>query len=139
MGLSSPRTLTSEYLKRLARGTALACILSTSVMMSLSSAAYSQDAGGITDLGGQYQSNPDAKMLLQADNLIVDRDQHTVTAAGNVQIEYDGNRLVARQVVYNQTTKRMVAKGNVEIVEKDGKSPKKIERTARFWRLIGFL
>lgn len=120
MGLSSPRTLTSEYLKRLARGTALACILSTSVMMSLSSAAYSQDAGGITDLGGQYQSNPDAKMLLQADNLIVDRDQHTVTAAGNVQIEYDGNRLVARQVVYNQTTKRMVAKGNVEIVEKDG-------------------
>ena len=120
MGLSSSRTVVSEYLTRLARGTALACIFSTSVMMSLSSAAFSQDAGGLSDLGGQYETNPDAKMLLQADNLIVDRDQHTVTAAGNVQIEYDGNRLVARQVVYNQTTKRMVAKGNVEIVEKSG-------------------
>jgi LPS-assembly protein len=82
--------------------------------------AYSQEGLASGEFGSQYQSNPDAKMLLQADNLIVDRDQNTVTAAGNVQIEYDGNRLVARQVVYNQKTKRMVAKGNVEIVEKDG-------------------
>ncbi|MBB5092689.1 LPS-assembly protein [Pseudochrobactrum saccharolyticum] len=86
----------------------------------MSSVAYSQEAAPSDDFGSQYQTNPDAKMLLQADNLVVDRDQNTVTAAGNVQIEYDGNRLVARQVVYNQKTKRMVAKGNVEILEKDG-------------------
>jgi LPS-assembly protein len=61
--------------------------------------AYSQEGLASGEFGSQYQSNPDAKMLLQADNLIVDRDQNTVTAAGNVQIEYDGNRLVARQVV----------------------------------------
>lgn len=120
MGLSSSRTTVSEYLLRLARGTALACIFSTSAIISLSSVAYSQEGLASGEFGSQYQSNPDAKMLLQADNLIVDRDQNTVTAAGNVQIEYDGNRLVARQVVYNQKTKRMVAKGNVEIVEKDG-------------------
>ena len=120
MGLSSSRTTVSEYLSRLARGTALACIFSTSAIISLSSVAYSQEGMSSGEFGSQYQTNPDAKMLLQADNLIVDRDQNTVTAAGNVQIEYDGNRLVARQVVYNQKTKRMVAKGNVEIVEKDG-------------------
>lgn len=120
MGLSSSRTVVSEYFSRLARGTALACIFSTSVMLSLSVAASAQQAAPMDDFGSQYQTNPDAKMLLQADNLIVDRDQNTVTAAGNVQIEYDGNRLVARQVVYNQKTKRMTAKGNVEIVEKDG-------------------
>lgn len=120
MGLSSSRTTVSEYLSRLARGSAVACIFSTSTIISLSSVAYSQEGLASGEFGSQYQSNPDAKMLLQADNLIVDRDQNTVTAAGNVQIEYDGNRLVARQVVYNQKTKRMVAKGNVEIVEKDG-------------------
>lgn len=120
MGLSSSRTVVSEYFTRLARGTALACIFSTSVIISMSSVAYSQEAAPSDDFGSQYQTNPDAKMLLQADNLVVDRDQNTVTAAGNVQIEYDGNRLVARQVVYNQKTKRMVAKGNVEILEKDG-------------------
>nr|WP_286201723.1 LPS-assembly protein LptD [Ochrobactrum sp. SFR4] len=118
--MSSSRTVVSEYFARLARGTALACIFSTSVIISMSSVAYSQEAAPSDDFGSQYQTNPDAKMLLQADNLVVDRDQNTVTAAGNVQIEYDGNRLVARQVVYNQKTKRMVAKGNVEIVEKDG-------------------
>lgn len=120
MGLSSSRTVVSEYFSRLARGTALACIFSTSLIMSLSSVANSQETTPSAEFGSQYQTNPDAKMLLQADNLIVDRDQNTVTAAGNVQIEYDGNRLVARQVVYNQKTKRMVAKGNVEIVERDG-------------------
>nr|WP_210307683.1 LPS-assembly protein LptD [Pseudochrobactrum saccharolyticum] len=118
--MSSSRTVVSEYFTRLARGTALACIFSTSVIISMSSVAYSQEAAPSDDFGSQYQTNPDAKMLLQADNLVVDRDQNTVTAAGNVQIEYDGNRLVARQVVYNQKTKRMVAKGNVEILEKDG-------------------
>lgn len=120
MGMSSSRTVVSEYLTRLARGTALACIFSTSVILAQSPAAIAQDAMASADFGSQFQTNPDAKMLLQADNLIVDRDQNTVTAAGNVQIEYDGNRLVARQVVYNQETKRMVAKGNVEIVERDG-------------------
>ncbi len=120
MGLSSSRTVVSAYFSRLARGTALACIFSTSVFISLSSVAHSQGLDSSAEFGSQYQTNPDAKMLLQADNLIMDRDAKTVTAAGNVQIEYDGNRLVAREVVYNQTTKRMVAKGNVEIVEKDG-------------------
>lgn len=120
MGLSSSRTIVTEYFARVTRGAALACIFSTSVLALLSTASYSQDAVGSPMSGAQYQTNSDAKMLLQADNLVVDRDQHTVTAAGNVQIEYDGNRLVARQVVYNQTTKRMVATGNVEIVERDG-------------------
>ncbi len=120
MGLSSSRTVVSAYFSRLARGTALACIFSTSVFIALPSVAHSQGLDSSAEFGSQYQTNPDAKMLLQADNLIMDRDAKTVTAAGNVQIEYDGNRLVAREVVYNQATKRMVAKGNVEIVEKDG-------------------
>ena len=120
MGLSSSRTVVSAYFSRLARGTALACIFSTSAFIALPSVAHSQGLDSSAEFGSQYQTNPDAKMLLQADNLIMDRDAKTVTAAGNVQIEYDGNRLVAREVVYNQATKRMVAKGNVEIVEKDG-------------------
>ncbi|MCR4269194.1 LPS-assembly protein LptD [Nitratireductor sp. ZSWI3] len=62
----------------------------------------------------------DAQMLLTADNLIYDNDRNTVTAAGGVQIEYDGNRLVADRVTYDRTTSRVMASGRVEIVEKDG-------------------
>ncbi|RRD26000.1 LPS-assembly protein LptD [Brucellaceae bacterium VT-16-1752] len=106
-----------QLLTRFSRGTALACVLalpfiSVAVMPSPASA---QDA-----LGANYQSDPNARMLLQADELVYDRDVNTVTAQGRVKIEYDGNRLVADKVTYNQQTRRMTATGNVEVVERDG-------------------
>ncbi|MBK3745401.1 LPS-assembly protein LptD [Paraburkholderia aspalathi] len=104
----------STLFSRLARGTALACILAIPAL-SVVPHVQAQDA-----LGESYQTNPDARMLLQSDELVYDRDAQTVTAQGNVQIEYDGNKLVAQKVTYNQATKRMVASGNVEIVERDG-------------------
>ncbi|ENT10953.1 hypothetical protein B998_00965 [Brucella sp. F96/2] len=117
MGLSNTRMVLPHTLSRLARGTALACVLAlpfVSVAI-LSSPAQAQDA-----LSANYQSDPNARMLLQADELVYDRDVNTVTAQGKVRIEYDGNRLVADKVTYNQQTRRMTATGNVEIVERDG-------------------
>lgn len=117
MGLSNTRMVLPQLLTRFSRGTALACVLalpfiSVAVMPSPASA---QDA-----LGANYQSDPNARMLLQADELVYDRDVNTVTAQGRVKIEYDGNRLVADKVTYNQQTRRMTATGNVEVVERDG-------------------
>ncbi|WP_183650149.1 LPS-assembly protein LptD [Brucella daejeonensis] len=102
---------------RLARGTALACVLALPFVSvaALPSPALAQDA-----LAANYKSDPNARMLLQADELVYDRDVNVVTAKGQVRIEYDGNRLVADQVTYNQQTRRMTATGNVEIVERDG-------------------
>ncbi|MCL7997424.1 LPS-assembly protein LptD [Brucella sp. 21LCYQ03] len=102
---------------RLARGTALACALAIPFISVaiIPSQALAQDA-----LGANYQSDPNARMILQADELVYDRDVNVVTAQGKVRIEYDGNRLVADQVTYNQQTRRMTATGNVEIVERDG-------------------
>ncbi len=62
----------------------------------------------------------DAPLLLQADTLVYDRDNQTVSAVGGVQIDYDGNKLVAQKVTYNQRTGRLIAEGNVEILDKDG-------------------
>ena len=59
-------------------------------------------------------------MLLEADTLIYDNDNDIVTAAGSVQIDYGGNRLVAQRVVYNRKTGRLVASGSVEIVDSSG-------------------
>ncbi|MEL4070933.1 LPS-assembly protein LptD [Ochrobactrum sp. GPK 3] len=106
-----------HLLSRFSRGTALACVLalpfiSVAVMPS---PALAQEA-----LGANYKSDPNARMLLQADELVYDRDVNTVTAQGRVKIEYDGNRLVADKVTYNQQTRRMTATGNVEVVERDG-------------------
>ncbi len=61
-----------------------------------------------------------SQMLLEADTLIYDHDSNTVTAVGGVQIDYAGNRLVAQRVTYDRKTSRLIATGNVEIVNSDG-------------------
>lgn len=117
MGSSNARMVLPHSISRLARGSALACALAIPFISVaiIPSQVQAQDA-----LGANYQSDPNARMLLQADELVYDRDVNVVTAQGKVRIEYDGNRLVADNVTYNQQTRRMTATGNVEIVERDG-------------------
>ncbi|WP_110750989.1 LPS-assembly protein LptD [Phyllobacterium leguminum] len=103
----------SARLASLLRGTALACAFVAPAL----SVSYAQTE---SELSSSFKTNPNAKMVLQANELVYDNDAHTVTAQGAVKIEYDGNRLVADKVTYNQTTSRMLAEGNVEIVEADG-------------------
>jgi len=62
----------------------------------------------------------DAQMLLAADTLVYDNDRNTITAVGGVQIEYGGYRVVAQRVTYDRGTSRVIASGNVEIIDQDG-------------------
>ncbi len=117
MGSSNARMVLPHTFTRLARGTALACALA---IPFISVAVFPSQVHAQDSLGANYQSDPNARMLMQADELVYDRDANVVTAQGKVRIEYDGNRLVADQVTYNQQTRRMTATGNVEIVERDG-------------------
>ncbi|MGX5849967.1 LPS-assembly protein LptD [Mesorhizobium sp. PL10] len=77
--------------------------------------ALAQD---VTDVATKVPSG--TQMLLAADTLVYNNDNQTVTAIGGVQIDYGGNKLVAQRVVYDRNTKRLVASGNVEIVNSDG-------------------
>ena len=52
--------------------------------------------------------------------LVYDNDQQTITAIGEVRIDYDGTRLVADRLIYDQPTRRLIAVGNVEILQPDG-------------------
>lgn len=79
--------------------------------------AFSQ---GLTNFTGRTNRSDDTRMLLAADELIYDRDKKIVTAQGHVQIEYDGNKVVAERVIYNQQTRHVIALGNVEIIEANG-------------------
>ncbi|KQU91290.1 Organic solvent tolerance protein [Mesorhizobium sp. Root695] len=98
-------------LARLYAATALACVLACVVPMP----AFAQDVG---DMATSVPSG--SQMLLAADTLVYNNDNQTVTAVGGVQIDYGGNRLVAQRVEYNRNTKRMVASGNVEVINSDG-------------------
>ncbi|MBB5073623.1 LPS-assembly protein [Bartonella callosciuri] len=102
--------------------TKLSVLLLKSVMSFVLgvSLSYSVNAKNPTLLAQNRIQNPISPLLLSADELIYNRDENTVSARGNVHIEYDGNKVIAQKVTYNQKTGRIIAQGNVEIVQKDG-------------------
>lgn len=91
--------------------------LTLSVAALTATAAAAQDVGALAE-GREVPG--DSQMLLEADTLVYDNDSQTVTAVGGVQIEYGGNRLVAQRVVYDRKSGRVVASGDVEIVDSEG-------------------
>ncbi|MCE9651092.1 MAG: LPS-assembly protein LptD [Parvibaculum sp.] len=60
------------------------------------------------------------EVLMQADDLVYDRDSEIVTATGHVEIAYDGRILMADKVTYNQKTDVVTADGNVSLLETTG-------------------
>nr|WP_234887024.1 LPS-assembly protein LptD [Sinorhizobium terangae] len=87
--------------------------------MGMNAPALAQDTSARID---SLQPNipADAKLLLSANELIYNRDAETVTARGSVQIAYGGYRMVARQVVYDQKSGRIIATGEIQLTEPDG-------------------
>ncbi len=73
-----------------------------------------------SQLGVDTSISDNAAMLLEADTLVYDHDNDTISAIGNVRIDYDGIRMVAERVIYDQKTSRMKAYGNVEIIDRQG-------------------
>ena len=65
--------------------------------------------------------NPNAQMLVRADEIHYDYTNARVLAVGNVQIYYNGSTLEADRVVYDQKTKRLRAEGGARLTEPDGK------------------
>lgn len=99
-------------LARLYGATALACLFAFGL------SAIPASAQEIGNLAPNIPAG--AQMLLEADTLVYDNDKNTVTAVGGVRIDYGGNRLVAQRVAYDRKTSRLVASGNVEVIDSGG-------------------
>jgi len=67
------------------------------------------------------EKDPNAQMLVRADEMQYDNTNDRIIAVGNVQIYYEGSQLQADKVVYDKKTKRLRAEGNVLLTEADGK------------------
>ena len=65
-------------------------------------------------------AKPPDKMVIDADELIYDRDKNTVSASGSVQLFYQGRTLQADKVVYNRATKRVYAEGHAKMTDEHG-------------------
>lgn len=68
----------------------------------------------------RQQGGQKSRMLVDAREVIYDRDKDRVSAAGDVQVYYQGKVLEADRVIYDRKTKRVFAEGNAKLTETDG-------------------
>jgi LPS-assembly protein len=103
----------SARLARLLSATALTYLFASAIIPE---STFAQQT--VSDLAPDIAEG--SEMLLEADTLIYDNNDDTVTASGSVRIDYGGNKLVANQVTYDRRSRRLVASGNVQIVDPEG-------------------
>ncbi|GKX32831.1 MAG: LPS-assembly protein LptD [Rhizobiaceae bacterium MnEN-MB40S] len=96
--------------------TALSAVLAGSVAIPSAIAQSTPNSG--SDLN--INVSPDARLILTANELVYDYDNQIVTASGNVQIDYDKYKMVARRLVYDQNSGRLKAYGDIELIEPSG-------------------
>ncbi len=60
------------------------------------------------------------KVLLQADQVVYDGNDKTVSAVGHVEIDDSGRVLLAERVIYDQATDKVTASGHVSITDEKG-------------------
>jgi LPS-assembly protein len=80
-------------------------------------------AGGgapATGTPSSNESSSDEEINFTADELLYDNDRNVVTAAGNVIVKREGNVLRADTVTWDRNSGRVVAKGDVSIVNPNG-------------------
>ena len=64
-------------------------------------------------------ANPD-KMVVEANELVYDKDENTVSAVGDAQLYYQGRILEADNVIYDRKSKRVFAEGHVKFTDEKG-------------------
>lgn len=85
-----------------------------------SSLAYVLSAGLALAQAPVPGAKPGERMVVDARELVYDKDNNTVSAVGDVQILYQGRTIEADKVVYDRISKRVIATGNARITEANG-------------------
>jgi LPS-assembly protein len=97
------------------RGGALARLALGLALILVAGSALAQSAA----TQGAAARNPD-KLVVEANELVYDKDHNTVSAVGGVELYYKHRVLQADRVVYNRTTKRLYAEGHAKLTDEKG-------------------
>jgi LPS-assembly protein len=79
--------------------------------------------GSMNDLISRRSQQPgkeQARLLVEGKEIVYNRDKNTVSASGDVELNYDGRTLQADRVTYDRNTGRVLATGNVRMTEANG-------------------
>lgn len=62
-----------------------------------------------------------SQLEISLDELVDDTRNGRVVARGNVEIRYFGEILVADEIIYDRSTRKLSARGHIQLQEADGK------------------
>lgn len=85
----------------------------------LQQAMAAQAVNTLFDLPDQQNGKND-DMLVEANELVHDKDQDIVIARGAAQVYRQGHTVLADKITFNRKTKRVTANGNVKMIEPNG-------------------
>ncbi|WP_230531183.1 LPS-assembly protein LptD [Microvirga roseola] len=60
------------------------------------------------------------RLLVDAQEIVYDNDKNTISASGDVQMNYQGRTLQADRVIYDRNTGRVFAEGNARLTDASG-------------------
>ena len=86
------------------------------LVASGAASAHAQDASSVA----QPATETPERVVLEADYIYEIQEENSIVAEGNVEALYEARVLRADRIVYNKTTDRVRATGNVVIVDTDG-------------------
>ena len=66
------------------------------------------------------QANGQSDMLVEANEMVYDKDKNSVSAVGNAKIYYQGKVLEADKVTYYRDKKQVLAEGNAKLTDEQG-------------------
>lgn len=96
-------------------------VTALALSLPLASPAHAADAASPRVAAEGQKPYPESgEVLMQADDLVYDRDKRVVTATGHVEISYSPRVLMADKVTYDQNTGVVTADGNVSLLDPEG-------------------
>ncbi len=103
--------------RRIALSLAVAVVAAWTLVFSEPSPSVAQSAPAVAE--ATQPKAPD-KLIIDADELVYDKDKNTITAQGSVQLFYQGRVLQADRVIYDRATKRVFAEGHAKMTDERG-------------------
>jgi LPS-assembly protein len=97
----------------------LVASLAVLLTLALGAAAQAQTGAPAPSQAAAAAQHPD-KLILEADELVYDKDHDTVSAVGAVELYYKHRVLQADRVIYNRATKRVYAEGRAKLTDEHG-------------------
>ena len=113
--IACPRNTLSGSVGKLLARLAMVCALA----LAAPTTGLAQTPPAAAPISAPTSADPE-KMLLEADQMVLDKDKNTVSAVGNVQIYYKRRVLQADRVTYDRTTKHVLADGHAKLTDEKG-------------------